>query len=693
MHWVGEECAGVTDGPDNVFKLGLALSGAISAGAYTAGVLDYFFQALEAWEKERGKDRTPQHRVVVQAITGASAGAITGALGAIALARGMRPQNLTVAEKHGRYVATEGPVQTIRCILPPLYRTWIIRPRMVDPGGGLDLLSAEDIAKPGFSVGSLLNAGLLDDIKKEALMPPSDASRPTVGPPYSYIAEKLHVYMTLSNLRGIPFKVDFGNAAYGMQTHGDRAHYIIKGLGSGQSAGNDWLAGDSSRVLAVNTLPQSGQVIPQEWDRYGTCALASSAFPVGLAPRQISAELKEYTQRSYPAEHGAAAIKPRFPAGWESTLGAEGFVFLNVDGGVVNNNPFDYAQYTIMDDPKHVTTDAKAVDRAVIMVSPFPEPPTFLPEGAPPAELVAVLRALFPTLIDQARFKPAELFPAMSPNDHSRFLIAPDRNINGVEERYAIACGLLGGFGGFLDEKFRAHDFQLGRRNCQAFLRSTLGLPADNKLVAPLNGQEKFSLAGDSTKYAIVPCLGDALPEVPLPEWPRMSQADFDILMKRIKNRLDNIAPRFVQAQTSSRIFRALGRFGLWFGQNRILDYVRFAILSDLVRRDQIAGWDLPPGLPASGDDVRLVLAELANPGFSFRTPEGIAKTIHAAPGTVASILKKLEQAGSGKTFAVWRGHVSGQEVFTLQSRSSSWFTSLPGIQSASNWIDEPAIG
>jgi hypothetical protein len=33
----------------------------------------------------------------------------------------------------------------------------------------------------------------------------------------------------------------------------------------------------------------------------------------------------------------------------------------------------------------------------------------------------------------------------MDPDDHSRFLIAPDRTADGVEQRYTIACGLLGG--------------------------------------------------------------------------------------------------------------------------------------------------------------------------------------------------------------------------------------------------------
>ena len=79
---------------DNVFELGLTLAGAISAGAYTAGVLDFLFQALDEWEKHRGVSSTPQHRVVIKVITGASAGAITGALGPVALARGLHPVSM-----------------------------------------------------------------------------------------------------------------------------------------------------------------------------------------------------------------------------------------------------------------------------------------------------------------------------------------------------------------------------------------------------------------------------------------------------------------------------------------------------------------------------------------------------------------------------------------------------------------------
>jgi hypothetical protein len=326
------------------------------------------------------------------------------------------------------------------------------------------------------------------------------------------------------------------------------------------------------------------------------------------------------------------------------------------------------------------------------MVPPFPEPPAFLPDGQPATELVAVLRALFPALIDQARFKTSELVPAMNPDDHSRFLITPDRNIGGVEQRYTIACGLLGGFGGFLDEKFRAHDFQLGRRNCQKFLSSIFGLAADHAIVKGLKDPDRYQLDGNPARYAIVPRLGDALPEVPVPRWPRMSQAGFDLLIQRVKGRLSKLAPRFVQAQTSSRFFRALGRIGLSLGQGRVLEYVRLAILSDLVRRDQIEGWELPAISRQSADDVRLVLAELANPAYSLRTQNGISRTTHLPRESVLDILAQLRRVVSDRPFLVWQGTVSGQEVFTLASRKPSWIRSLPVIGGVGNLLETPTI-
>ena len=711
------------------FEIGFALSGAISAGAYTAGVLDYFFQALNAWEeaKQKDPDRTPQHKVNVQVIAGASAGAITGALGVVALARGFRPERLSEAEKAAAHPReTVGETQDIRCVLPSLYETWVVRPRMVDPGGGVDFLSAEDLdettggtsAAPANSarVVSALNSKLLDDIKNKALAASAAGDTALAEPPYPYIAENLHVYMTVSNLRGIPFEVSFGNSTYGMQTHSDRAHYIVSGLGTAGSASNQWLAEDSGEPIAIKTLPKTGQTLPVHWDQYGTSALASSAFPIGLAPRRIDSPFAYYALRSYPFEKGDATLRPKFPG-----KPPDPFAFLNVDGGVINNNPFDYAQYALLGNPKHAVGASGQASRAVLMVSPFPEPPAFLPEGQPAAELVAVIRALFPALINQARFKASELVPAMNPDDCSRFLIAPHRAPPGAgDQKYKIACGLLGGFGGFLDEKFRAHDFQLGRRNCQRFLETTFGLTPDNGIVAALAGDQRFKLSPE--EYRVIPRLGDAWPEVPLPRWPRMSQQDFTRLMHRIDGRLNKVRPRFVQSQTPNGIMRLFLRFGLWWAQDKMLDYVKHVVLSDLVRRDQIEGWTLPtlpkeladllaeaarpasaPDAPPSepkrpsdtevADNVRAVLAELVSPAFTYRTADGIAEKAHLPETFVRATLAELQKASSDEPYRLWRGTAAdGREIFTLASNVKGFWSWPVARQFSERWLEEPTI-
>ena len=72
------------------FYLGLNMSGTVSAGAYTAGVIDFLVEAMDAWcaERERQKQRfgdnynawtIPPHEVELAVMAGASGGGITAA--------------------------------------------------------------------------------------------------------------------------------------------------------------------------------------------------------------------------------------------------------------------------------------------------------------------------------------------------------------------------------------------------------------------------------------------------------------------------------------------------------------------------------------------------------------------------------------------------------------------------------------
>ena len=143
------------------------MAGAISAGAYSSGVLDFLFQALDAWEREK-RDKpgsVPDHTVVIKVISGASAGSITGALAMTALASGLKPTSYA-SDQDPTPVDGKKPVhgerQPFRYVLPALYTAWVKRPDMACADG---LLATSDL-KDGEEVVSLLNSTVLDKLER-----------------------------------------------------------------------------------------------------------------------------------------------------------------------------------------------------------------------------------------------------------------------------------------------------------------------------------------------------------------------------------------------------------------------------------------------------------------------------------------------------------------------------------------------
>src|ERR1700749_742650 len=75
----------------DTFYVGLCMAGAVSAGAYNAGVMDYLLEALAEWEKRRGQDGVPTHKVQIPVMGGASAGGMTSIIGATSLNNPLPP--------------------------------------------------------------------------------------------------------------------------------------------------------------------------------------------------------------------------------------------------------------------------------------------------------------------------------------------------------------------------------------------------------------------------------------------------------------------------------------------------------------------------------------------------------------------------------------------------------------------------
>jgi hypothetical protein len=671
------------------FQLGLAMAGAISAGAYSAGVFDFLIQALEAWEAAKQDPllvgQIPTHRVGIKVIVGASAGAITGALGAVALAGGIRP------------TATDKPlpsVQRYRYVLPNLYDAWVVRPNMIAPAGRSDFLKTVDL-EDGADVVSALNSQVLTEIKDGAL------SLPNRGKVLPYVSATLDVYLTMSNLRGVPYAVSCTGGDYGMMSHGDRAHYRIHGLGTWNSP-SSFANDDTYRTLDVKDL--FGNEGPSgSWKDYALAAVTSGAFPIGLAAQQWHAEASEYHGRNWPLADAPTVIKHMKPT-WPWPLGSDpAFKFTAVDGGLMNNEPFEYARYCLMKTPGRANPRRGThADRAVIMIDPFPEPPVLPGDGYPKGDLVTVLMTLIPALRTQTQFKPSEVAVAAAGNVFSRFMISPHRTPPGFdqkEECFGIASGLLGGFGGFISRAFREHDFQLGRRNCQKFLADSLGLYEGNHIIQswPQNARKNVNFHGARVDgkqlYQIIPLLGDALPEVPYPTWPRIDDEDLNSLQSAIELRIKKVAAALIAQKGPTWMLRRLMEIACHFSKKRAFNFVRLSILSDLVRRDQIKSWSFPTrwkcSCGATDKEIRVVLAALLNPSFDFMTERGLARTTGLDVGLIREILATCE-AETNRPFAVWRAPWSGKSgypIYTLVSRRPSLIWRLPGIRKLGDWF------
>lgn len=479
------------------FEIGLTMAGAISAGAYTAGVIDFLLEALDAIEDVRaGRDTSylepdrqeakpvfdPPHDVRIKAMSGTSAGSMVTAIVTTILGTRIKPV---------------GPDRKWTDRTPtgnPLYDAWV-QDIHYDK-----LLSAADIVD-GQPVVSFLNSEPLDHIVNKTLKfaEKNDYARP-------YAVNSMPVYFCISNLRGVRYslQLDVSQGAvneYEMSMHADWM-------------GFNW---STNQTASEGLIPVSPAQTEKQWKELGDAALASGAFPVGLSARKLDRAFAEYEQRMWfipgallpPRRKRDANDNPVGPPeksdSWESRAGAERqippldghndfpdgeFDFLNVDGGIFNNEPLELTRRALAGEEERNKRDGRTADRAVILIDPFPN--TFDLDKNYDADqkrgLLDVIKSLFPAMIAQARFKLDELALAKDPYVASRYAIMPVRYDEKKQvpasgkrppEKYAIACGTLGGFGGFLSKAFRHHDFMLGRRNCQRFLAKHFMLPSD----------------------------------------------------------------------------------------------------------------------------------------------------------------------------------------------------------------------
>ena len=487
---------------DTKFEIGLVMAGAISAGAYTAGVVDFLFKALDAWynpqrlASDGWGGPTPPHDVKLKTMAGASAGGMCAALTAVSILDG----------------------DTSR-----FHNAWVnqidIRP-LLQPNGPQQppVTSLKDMR-------SVLNCDVLDQIANQAI------TLPTGSPKWpAWLDSQLDFYLTLTNLNGLVYEVtQQGGAPQRFIDHADRIQYRLLKPGAPVPLPSD----PALRMLpATPQTPQQQQV----WDELKTAALATGAFPVALLNRRLLFDNEYFNNRSW--WYGAQA--------WPAHVQRTGQLdpnrkpvpdplpapYLFVDGGVTNNEPLELVRRTLVGDASGLTTSVTQGDKArqaALMIDPFPANTSEDGYTEMQQELSHVVPAIYTALRNQSRYRTEDLLGALDLDESSRFLISPVRTTAASGSQPAtpsLASGTLGAFGGFLHRPFREHDYQLGRRNCQQFLREWFTLPATNGLFQNWP-DEKKALArprpGNPTGpvyLPIIPLLGaDIQAELPSPSW------------------------------------------------------------------------------------------------------------------------------------------------------------------------------
>lgn len=535
------------------------MAGAVSAGAYTAGVLDFLTQALDEWyaAKDAGQP-VPRHDVSIEVFSGASAGGMCAAIAACQMQEDF--EHITDATKTGTNNR--------------FYEGWVNK---IDIR---ELLLTNDL-KNSTQVASLLDSSVIGEIAQSSLQPGGKVRR-------KYVSDRLTLFLTITNLRGVPYGVyedpaDAAGPDEHVTYHADRLRFEVVDAGCPATAPD------------AQALPRNG--VPSDdpgWTVLRTGAMATGAFPMFLAPRILKRPVRDFMTRPpwvplcAPAPD-SSSILPAWPLEPPAELET-----VNVDGGMTNNSPFalnhDYLATLDPQPPQKCRNPrgADEADRAVVTVAPFPAASVYDPAFNAPKEsgLLAVMGELYSALLSQVRFYAESLGMATGGETYSRFFIAPSGPIVNPQadpsSQSALQCASLGAFGGFLERSFRAHDFLLGRRNCQAFLQNHFVLPSTNVVIASglsgLSDEQKAELFTNfgpgpkdgKNRVQIIPLCGSAKPEAASPVQGKIQEKSVDDIVDLISGRINALLP-FIAGGLQNPVLRFFFPKGIkmllsWFG-------------------------------------------------------------------------------------------------------------------------------
>ena len=457
---------------EQTFHIGLCMAGSVSAGAYTAGVMDYLLEALENWEKIRNTDASiPSHKVEIDLFGGTSGGGITAAMAFFAFRDKLQHPVLNSDRKKYQI----DPEQNL------LWKLWV---NMTQENVFDKMLRLEDIKD--YHIPSALNASFIDevgDMFQDYIknFTPKETQKP------NFISEEAELFMTLFNVTGIKYQLNskaFGPTEQYIPEHRDLAHFKW----------SDKYKKDGRMEISFNTTDNLKTLIQ--------AAKATGAFPIGLKARKVARKAKYIWDNPFFQKNNKNKFnKNTINLGSQVVTDNDIYTSLNADGGTANNEPVELMRRLLlqirfqeennakaleevssMDETElMVATSQKLINTSVILIDPFPSNDFDIKEKS--EHIFPYASDLIFAMSSQLQFDAKEAIEAYDKDNYGLHVIAPSRD--DVRPEHSIACGALSGFGGFLHKEFRIHDFFLGRHNCQSFLRKYFVVNPEEQEINP----------------------------------------------------------------------------------------------------------------------------------------------------------------------------------------------------------------
>lgn len=404
-------------------RLSVVISGAVSLGSYEAGVMYELLEAI-ALSNERLRevdpDRYPQERVVIDVITGASAGAMTA---------GILAQQLMF---HGQ--ALRQPYTN------PLYEAWVKKINIDE------LLSVDERLHKY----SLLSTEVIDGIAAEYLQ-----ERPGPEPdPHPVVDATLRVGVAMANLNGYPLNIKGQSETFSYSRYKDQ--FVCSIVREASPEGTEVVrlqelepqqSGAGTAWMPIS--PPSGSDGPSDdkdasegWNQLRTMALSSGAFPFAFRSREIARV--GGSPSSFMHTRDSKSKKAR---GDSRRDGA----YLYTDGGVFENEPVGMAAEL----SSQIDRERTLKKRMYLFVAPgkrtFDQDPLLNRDD----DLLALATALIAAIFGQSRYQ-----DWITKGLEGELLTVTTSDVALIGDGFSA-------FGGFLEYDFRAYDYNIGRRTAR----------------------------------------------------------------------------------------------------------------------------------------------------------------------------------------------------------------------------------